>query len=474
VREFLRRLVRRAVKWAGIHPRDPALLKWFPGVSNTASGVAVTETRAFNCAALWAAVRLIAEAKASLPCILYRRVGEGKERAVDHIAYRLLHDAPNSEMTAFTFHEVLQAHALLRGNGYAEIERDVAGTPLALWPLPPDRVRPLRDREGQLWYEVSGGSITRHLRPEYMLHIPGLGFDGTRGYDVLTMARASIGFTLASEEYGARYFGSGVKPSGVLTHPGVLSQTARDNLKQSVEDESGGLDRAHRLMVLEEGMKFDPIGHTPEDAQFLETRKFQTIEIARWFNVPPHMLRDLERATFSNIEHQGIDFVTYSLRPWLIRSEQEYSRKLLSEGERAAHFFEHLVDALLRGDTKTRYEAYSIARNNGFASVNDIRRRENEPAVSVPEADDYLRPVNAVSMGTGVTSPDTLLKIVESVEAGTLSASAGRAVLSASFPSLALERIVAMIPLEVPSGTGTPVNPPATNPPPNGGGQAAA
>jgi HK97 family phage portal protein len=423
------------VKWAGVHPGDPALVNLF-GVGETDAGIQVTETRALNCAAVFAAVRLISESVASLPAILYERIDDGKQRATEHPTYVLLHDTPNPEMTAFSFHESLQGQSLMRGNGYAEIERNGAGKPLALWPLPPDRVKPRRDANGRRYYEVQTASGVRNLPAENIIHIPGLGFDGTVGYDVLSLARESLGLTLGVEKSGAKYFGNGSRPGGVLEVPGRLSEDARKNLKESFAELHQGLSNAHRLAVLEEGMKWAATGNTPEEAQFLETRRFQTVEVCRWFNVPPHMLRDLDRATFSNIEHQGIDFVTYTLRPWLIRREQEFNRKLLTAAERKTMFFEHLVDALLRGDTQSRYAAYSVALNNGFASPNDIQRWENRNPINVPEADQYRRAVNLVPMGSGITNTGDLVSIASAVQAGTLSPDAAGAILDAAYPLL--------------------------------------
>jgi HK97 family phage portal protein len=396
----LGRWFRRALKFGPVHPRDPVLAAWFGG-AETAAGITVDETTALNCSAIWAAVRVLSETIGALPLLLYRRLPEGgKVRAPEHPAYRLARDEPNPEMTAIVCKETLQAHVLLWGNLYAEIERDGAGRPVALWPLPPNRVTPDRDEGGELIYVLTrntGGQIT--FRSENVLHIPGLGFDGLTGYSVVTMARESFGLGLATERYGAGFFGSGSLPGGVLEHPGALTKEAKRNLRESWEEMHQGAKRAHRIAILEEGMKFHALGIPPEDAQFLETRKFQVTEVARWFNIPPHMLRDLERATFSNVEQQALDFLTYSLTPWLVRWEQEFKRKLLTAADRDTFFFEHLVDALLRGDTLTRYQAHKIALDSGFKNIDEVREIENLNPLPAGQGKVYRVPLNTAPVG---------------------------------------------------------------------------
>jgi HK97 family phage portal protein len=227
----------------------------------------------------------------------------------------------------------------------------------------------------------------------------GLSSDGRQGYGVVQRARESIGLTQATERYGAGYFGHGAKPGGVLEHPTHLSDKARDNLRASWNELHKGLEHSHRLAILEEGLKYHAISNTPEDSQFLETRQFQVVEVARWFNLPPHILRDLTRATFSNIEHQGLDVVTYSLRPWAVRWETELWRKLLSSEEKRNTFFEFDFSALLRGDMLARYQAYGLGRDKGFLSVNDIRQRERMTPIPKDEGGDiYIAPVNYQSL----------------------------------------------------------------------------
>jgi HK97 family phage portal protein len=383
---------RRALDW------DP---KWarvvgLGGGAETSAGVEVTPNSSLTYSAVFACVRVLAEDVGSLSLLLYRRLGRGKERAADHSLYRILHDAPNPEMTSQELRETLTGHVSLWGNGYAEIERDNGGRVIGLWPLRPDRVRPRRV-EGRLVYEVRVGGETVVLEAWRVMHLRGLGSNGIVGYSPIALQRNAVGLGLATEEFGSRFFANGARPGLVLTHPGQLGAEGQENLRRSWGRQHEGLSRAHRIAVLEEGMTITQIGIPPEDAQFLETRRFQALEIARIFRVPPHMIGDLERATFSNIEHQAIQYVDGTLLPWLRRWELRIGADLLSEGEKKTLFAEHLVDGKLRGDTVTRYQAYMTGRQGGWLSVNDIRERENMNPVE--GGDEYLQPLNMVAAG---------------------------------------------------------------------------
>jgi len=213
-----------------------------------------------------------------------------------------------------------------------------------------------------------------------VLHIPGLGFDGLIGYSPIAMAKNAIGLAIATEEYGAKFFANGAAPSGVLEHPGTIKDPIR--VKESWNSAYQGSANAHKIAVLEEGMKYTPIGIAPEQAQFLETRKFQIDEIARIFRVPPHMLADLEKSSFSNIEQQSLEFVKYTLDPWVVRWEQSMCRVLFSESEKSSYFIKFNVDGLLRGDYASRMSGYATARQNGWMSTNDIRELENLDRIS--------------------------------------------------------------------------------------------
>ena len=364
----------------------------------TTSGKRVNEMSAMQMTAVYSCVRILAEAIAGLPLHLYRYTDNGsKEKAIEHPLYRLLHDEPNPEMTSFIFRETLMTHLLLWGNAYAQIVRNGKGEVLGLYPLMPNKMSVDRDTDGRLWYTYTRSTdeaptmkgSTVKLHPYDVLHIPGLGFDGLVGYSPIAMAKNAIGMGIACEEYGARFFANGAAPGGVLEHPGTVKDPQK--IRDSWNSVYRGTGNAHKVAVLEEGMKYTPIGISPEQAQFLETRKFQINEIARIFRVPPHMVGDLEKSSFSNIEQQSLEFVKYTLEPWVIRWEQSIMRALLSTQEKEMYFVKFNLEGLLRGDYQSRMNGYAIARQNGWMSANDIRELENLDRISAEDGGDlYL------------------------------------------------------------------------------------
>jgi HK97 family phage portal protein len=349
----------------------------------------VTEKNAMQSAAVYACVRVIAETVASLPLHLYRYVDEGKKRDTSHPLYFLLHDAPNPEMTSFIFRETMMTHLLLWGNSYSQILRNGHGEITGLYPLLPDKMQVSRNEEDELIYLYQSGMKNIAFRKEEILHIPGLGFDGLVGYSPITMARNAIGMAMATEEFGASFFANGAAPGGILEHPGTLKDPSK--VRESWNQLFQGSGNANKVAVLEEGMTYKQIGIPPNEAQFLETRKYQTEEICRIYRVPPHLVADLDKATFSNIEHQSISFVVHTIRPWLVRLEQAMNKTLLYPSERQDYFVEFNVDGLLRGDYESRMRGYATARQNGWMSANDIRRLENMNLISKEEGGDlYL------------------------------------------------------------------------------------
>ena len=356
----------------------------------SAAGKRVNERSAMQMTAVYSCVRILAEAVAGLPLHLYRYKDDGsKERALNY----LLHP----EMSSFVFRETLMTHLLLWGNAYAQIIRNGRGEIIALYPLLPDRMKVDRDQTGKLYYEYTTQgddgayrtSRTVRLKPEDVLHIPGLGFDGIVGYSPIAMAKNAVGMAIACEEFGARFFANGAATTGVLEHPGTLKDPSR--IRDAWQSQFGGSGNAGKVAVLEEGMKYTSISIPPEQAQFLETRKFQTDEIARLFRIPPHMIGDLEHATFSNIEHQSLEFVKYTLDPWVIRWESSLSRSLLTAEEKKTMGWKLNVDGLLRGDYATRMSGYATGIQNGFMSVNDVRRLENmDPIPEEAGGDRYM------------------------------------------------------------------------------------
>ena len=351
----------------------------------TTSGKPVNERTAMQTTAVYACVRILAEAVASLPLHVYEYQDDGGKKLVhDHPLCYLLHDEPNPEMTSFVFRETLMSHLLIWGNAYAQIIRDGAGRVLGLYPLLPDKMDVQRDDRGNIYYVYSRNSDENPMFKEYgdirlkaedVLHIPGLGFDGLIGYSPIAMAKNAVGMTLACEEYGASFFANGANPGGVLEHPGVLKDPSK--VRESWNSVYRGVNNAHKIAVLEEGMKYQQIGIPPEEAQFLETRKFQINEIARLYRIPPHMVGDLDKSSFSNIEQQSLEFVKYTLDPWVIRWEQSLQRSLLLPGEKGKYFIKLNVDGLLRGDYQSRMNGYAVGRQNGWFSANDIREMEN-------------------------------------------------------------------------------------------------
>ncbi len=353
-------------------------------MGNSTSGKRVNERSAMQMTAVYSCVRILSEAVASLPLNVYRYNEDGgKEKAYDHPLFRLLHDEPNPEMTSFIFRETLMTHLLLWGNAYAQIIRNGKGEVIALYPLMPDRMTVDRDERGQLYYKytksnddaptMEGGTVV--LDPSDVLHVPGLGFDGLVGYSPIAMAKNAIGLAIAAEEFGSKFYANGATPSGVLEHPGTLKDPGK--VRDSWNSAFGGSSNSNKVAVLEEGLKYTPISIAPNEAQFLETRKFQINEIARIFRVPPHMVGDLEKSSFSNIEQQSLEFVKYTLDPWVIRWEQALFRALLSEEEKKSLFFKFNVEGLLRGDYASRMNGYATARQNGWMSANDIRSLED-------------------------------------------------------------------------------------------------
>lgn len=358
---------------------SPKNSSWFSPPSfffgTSSSGKAVNEKTALQTTAVYACVRILAETIASLPFHTYRYTINGKEKAIEHPIYYLLHSEPNPEMTSFVFRETLMSHLLLWGNAYAQIIRDGRGRVLGLYPLLPNKVIVNRNQHGELVYQYEKEGQTYFLRSYEVLHIPGLGFDGIIGYSPIAMAKNAVGMAIATEEYGAKFFANGANPGGVLEHPGVVKDPAR--IRESWNAVYQGSSNAHRVAVLEEGMKFQSIGIPPEQAQFLETRKFQINEIARIFRIPPHMIGDLEKSSFSNIEQQSLEFVMYTLDPWVVRWEQAIQRALFTENEKRQYFVKFNVDGLLRGDYQSRMNGYAVGRQNGWLSANDIRELEN-------------------------------------------------------------------------------------------------
>lgn len=402
----------------------------------TDSGETVTGYKAMTTSAVYACVRIIAETVASLPLHVYERQDRGKRRATDFPLYSILHDSPNELMTSFEFRELMQANLLLWGNALAEVDYNGRGGINQLWPLKPDMVHEVKTQGGRIFYKYQRpDNSIEWISSNTVWHIKGLGADGLWGYSPITMMRNAIGISLASEKTAGSLYKNGIQLNGILKTPGVLSEDAYGRIADSWATRYGGTSNAHKTAILEEGLEYQQLSMSPEDSQFLETRKFQITEIARAFRVPPHMLADLDRATFSNIEQQSIDFVTNTIRPWLVRWEQSIQKNLILSRYQNRYFSEFLVDGLLRGDAKTRHETYSIGRQNGYYSANDIREMENKNPI--PDGDVYLVPLNMVPAGdVGQSMPQEAQRAAnpqENAETRARTTAAGRLRLVSDF-----------------------------------------
>lgn len=378
--------------------RDPALTSLFGGAPNEA-GVAVNEQSALSFSPVWAAVNQIATGCAQLPCHLYQNGESWRTLATGHPVYRLLHVRANPEMSSLDFRQALFHWALTWGNGFAEIQRDpITREVLALWPLRPDWSKLFRHDDGTLWviYQDPHQEVAR-IPYDDVFHLKGLSFDGLCGYSPIQLLRVCIGLGIAAERYGAKFFGQGARPSGVLTHPQQLSDKARKALKEEFELLHSGLSNAHRVAVLEEGVKWESIAIPPEEAQFIETRKFSVLEVARVFNLPPHKLRDMNGSGYNSLESENRAFLSETLLPWLQRFEQEANWKLFNGFERGRYFVRHNVEGLLRADQAQRFASYALGRNWGFYSVNEIREMEDLPPIK--GGDVYLQPLNMQPFG---------------------------------------------------------------------------
>lgn len=352
--------------------------RWYNAVSpQSKAGTNVNPETALTLSAVWAAVNFLAGTIASLPLHLYRHTGDGKEKATTNPLYNVLHSQANPLMISYNARETVMVNLLMSGNSYSEIVHDRAGKVTAYWPIQSNRVTP-EFKGGSVVYEIQlpgGGKVV--LPKSRVLHIPGLGFNGLVGKSVIEVARESLGLNLAMEEYGARFFSNDATPGGVLEHPGKLDDAAFDRLGASWARANQGLKQAHKIAILEEGMKFHETSISPEDSQFLQSRQHSISEVARWFNLPPHVLKDLTKSSFSNIERQSIELVVYTLRPWLVRLEQSYNSSLITKDNRSKLFTEHSIQGLLRGDAAARSEYYGKMFNIGAMSINNIRQLEN-------------------------------------------------------------------------------------------------
>lgn len=383
---------------SGLAAPSDWLVALLGGGSTSAAGKRVTEGTALTVSAVFAAVRLLSFSVASLPLPLYRRLPRGKEKLTTHPLHRLLNYTPNRWQTALEFRAMCEAHLCLRGNAYVEIETTRGGRITALIPRHPDRieVKVTPDERGLAYVHRPRQGPERPLAQEQVMHLRGLTTDGWCGLSVLAAARETLGLSMAAEEHAGRFYANDASPGGILSHPQRLSEEAKKKLRSQWGARHQGSPNAHKVAVLEEGMTWTAVGIAQKDQQFLEQRQFQVADVARWFNVPPHMIGELSRSTNNNIEQQSEEFVRYSLQPWLETWEQSIYRDLLTEAEQDELFVEHTTAALLRGQLLARSQAYAIGRQNGWLSADDVRDLENLNPLPDGQGEVYLVPRNMI------------------------------------------------------------------------------
>lgn len=372
------------------------------GGEDTWTGLDVDRYTALGLPVVWACVRVLAETLASLPLILYKRTDGGKERADAHPLYPILHIQPNPEQTAFVFKEQLQHHLGIFGNAYAQIVRDGRGYVKELWPLDPSLVKPFRDERGlRFTYKKKDGAEEVTFEKNEILFIPALSFNGIQGYAPLEINKQTLGLALAAKRYAAEFFANNATPSLALVSPGKLTEEAAKRMAKSWRDSHGKWGKKGTPAVLEQGIEIKTLSAEPEKVQLVEIQKYLTREVCRFYRMQPHMVQDLENATFTNIEHQGLEFVTHTIRPWLVRWEQAITTQLLTEKERKEYFCEFLIDALLRGDIVARSTAYRTFMEMGVLNADEIREMENKNRRE--GGDTYYAPQNWIATaGSGL------------------------------------------------------------------------
>lgn len=372
------------------------------GGGGTYAGKTVTEISAMQMSAVFGCVRILAESIGALPWSIYEKDKQGNAKKVDHPLSGVLIDSPNADMTDVEFREAGVVNLALQGNAYSLKETNGAGNIASLYPIPAGNVEKKRKDDGAIQFRVCDRGKWETYPQEKIWHVPGFGSNGLTGFSPIGYQRQAIGLGLATEEFGARFFGQGATTSGVVNVPDWLKDEQRLKAREILQQKYEGLGNAHKLMLLEGGMQFTSVSMPLEDAQFLETRRFQVNEIARIYRVPPHMLADLERATFSNIEHMSIEFVVFTLQPYLTRFERSVSKWLLKPGERGRFFLRFNLEGLLRGDSDARAKFYAAMLQNGVYNRNEVRALENMNQVAGQGMDEYtvqsnMAPIDALA-----------------------------------------------------------------------------
>jgi len=361
--------------------------------SNLTSNRSISEENAMRVSAFNGCVRVLSETLGTLPLILYKKTSEGKERATDHPLYKILHLKTNSFQTPYFWKEMMMGHLQFRGAAYSQIVRDNGARVVEIVPLHPDRVELFWGPKNKIYakYTVEGGK-DRVLRDDQLLYVPGLSISPLDPFKPLYLMGTSIDSAIAMDESTSQYFSKSTRPSGILKHPTRLKKEKVQSLRDEFDKANSGTANAFGTILLEEGLEWQQMGLTNEQSQFIQTRKFSVVDICRFFRVPPHMVAELERATFSNIEQQSLEFMKYTMSSWITRFEEAMTVKLLSELEQKEYLIEFLVDGMLRGDVETRNKAYTAGVLGGWLSRNEVREMENRNRVE--GLDEYLAPLN--------------------------------------------------------------------------------
>lgn len=374
----------------GLDPKDPAIARFF-APPETVSGVRVDANRALTISGMFRAVDLIAGTIASLPLPVFRKLPSGKKALPEDRRHTLLNIRPNPEMSAVSMRETWQSHPLVWGNGYAEIKGDAD----EVWPLPPDKTKPFRDQSKKLWYRTLDDSgKPRILRPEEVLHLPGLGSGGVLGYVIADLARESLGAAIAVQQFAAAFFGNSSMPAGILTLDQAVGPKAMEERKEEWEENYGakGGRAGWKTAILNPGVTWQAMGLNPEDAQLLETKVFDIQEVARWTGVPPPLLFDLSHGTLTNVRELINVFERFGLRRWLVKQEQELNWKLFPHD--GSLFVKHDLDDLLRADLAERTKAKVQQFQNGALTINEWLSDEDRNKIDPELGDQRFIPLN--------------------------------------------------------------------------------
>jgi len=386
--------------------------EWMEGISffggnPSASGESVTEDTALKLSVVFSCVKILSETMGTIPLKVFKKTDTGKEPFFNHPLYKILYLQPNPEITSYHWKAMKMSNILLHGNHYCEIQRNRGGRIIALWPLPPNRVKMFRAEDKKIYYRVSiNGAEDIDMPANKILHLKGLTLNGLEGLSVLSAAREAIGLGLAGQNSASVFFKNGSQLTGVLEHPGGkglgLSNPAAKRIRKSWEETHTGIPQQHRIALLEEGMKFRAISISPQDSQLLESRKFSVVDVSRFFRVPLHKINNLEKATNNNIEHQSLEFVMDSISPYTVNFEQEYQIKIFLPSEFGSIYPKYILKGLLRGDIKTRYEGYNKAKNSGWMSADEIRELEDMNNLPDGLGKKYHIPMNMQELGKPV------------------------------------------------------------------------